>query len=371
MKRRIAHLTSVHPRYDTRIFIKECRSLANNGYNVSLIVADGRGNEEKAGVNIHDVGKLPGRINRMLKTTQKVYQMALKLDSDIYHLHDPELIPIGLKLLKQGKKVVFDAHEDLPKQVLSKPYLKSWQARPLSWLVKKFENYALAKYSGIVAATPFIRDKFTVINSCTVDINNYPCLSEFPTVCRSKNVNTKSEASVCYVGGLSKVRGIKGIVQSMAYVQSDVNLNIAGAFSEVDFEKEVKALSSWSVVRELGFLDREGIQNTLSNSIAGLVTLHPIINYLDALPVKMFEYMAAGLPVISSDIPLWKEIIEGNECGICVNPMNPKAIAESIDYLVRNHEEAKIMGENGKKAVREKYNWSIEEKKLTDFYETL
>lgn len=370
-KFKVAHLTSVHPRYDTRIFLKECQSLANNGYDVSLVVADGNGDELNSKVNIYDVGKLSGRINRMLRTTKKVYQKALELDSDVYHLHDPELIPIGLKLLKKGKKVIFDAHEDLPSQVLSKPYLKSWQARPLSWLVKKLENYALAKYSGVAAATPFIRDKFAVINACTVDINNYPSLKEFTTAGNSHSVNTKSKPVVCYVGGLSKVRGIKEIVQSMAYVQSNVRLEIAGEFSTADFEKEVRELYSWSGVRELGFLDRGGIQHVLSNSIAGLVTLHPIINYLDSLPVKMFEYMAAGLPVISSNIPLWKEIIEGNECGICVNPMDPKQIAESIDYLVRNPKEAKMMGSKGKQAILARYNWGIEEKKLLNFYEAL
>lgn len=368
MKRRITHLTSVHSRYDTRIFLKECQSLANNGYDVSLVVADDKGDEIKNGINIYDVGKLSGRINRIFKTTKKVYQKALELDCDIYHLHDPELIPIGLKLLKKGKKVIFDAHEDLPKQVLSKPYLKPWKARLLSWLVEKIENYALGKYSGIIAATPFIRDKFTVINSCTVDINNFPSLSEFTLENSSWRANKKQEATVCYVGGLSKVRGIAEIVKAMSYVKSNVRLDIAGEFSEVDFEKEVKELSSWSAIRELGFLDREGVQNILYNSIAGLVTLHPIINYLDALPVKMFEYMAAGLPVISSDISLWKEIIEGNKCGVCVNPMNPEEIAEAIDYLARHPEEALKMGDNGKKAVLEKYNWEVEERKLLALY---
>ena len=107
----ITHLTSAHPRYDTRIFFKECISLAKN-YKVNLIVADGLGDEEKNTVYIYDVGKVEGRLNRIFKTTKKVLQRAIELDSDVYHLHDPELIPIGLKLKKMGKKVIFDAHED-------------------------------------------------------------------------------------------------------------------------------------------------------------------------------------------------------------------------------------------------------------------
>ena len=120
-----------------------------------------------------------------------------------------------------------------------------------------------------------------------------------------------------------------------------------------------------------GWLDRQGVKTVLNESFAGLVTLHPIVNYLDALPVKMFEYMAAGLPVIASNFALWKQIIEGNQCGLCVDPLNPKAIAEAIDYLVTHPEEAEKMGLNGQRAVQELYNWGNEERKLIQLYESL
>lgn len=368
MKIKATHLTSAHPRYDTRIFIKQCQSLFNAGYEVNLVVADGKGDEKKNGTTIYDVGRLSGRINRILKTTKKIYKKALALDSDVYHIHDPELMPIGLKLLSKGKRVIFDAHEDLPKQILSKPYLKPWQTKPLSWLVEKYESYALSKFSGIVAATPFIQKKFLKINKKTENINNYPDINEFLISAKTQNNHSKS---VCYVGSLSKVRGIKEIVESMALVESNIQLKIAGTFSEDDFEFEIKRLKGWDSVQELGFLDREGISETLSNSIAGLVTLHPIVNYLDALPVKMFEYMASGLPVISSNIPLWENIIDSNQCGICVNPMSPQEIATAINFLVENPEKAKEMGKNGKEAILKKYNWNIEERKLIAFYENI
>jgi len=128
----ITHLTSAHPRYDTRIFLKECCSLAKV-YHVSLVVADGLGNEEKDGVGIYDVGIEEGRFGRIFQTTKKVLAKALELDSDLYHLHDPELIPVGLKLKKMGKRVIFDAHEDLPKQVMAKHYLNAFTKTILSF----------------------------------------------------------------------------------------------------------------------------------------------------------------------------------------------------------------------------------------------
>jgi len=366
MQTRIVHLTSAHQRYDTRIFIKMCSSLAKNkNYEVSLVVADGKGDETKNSVNIVDVGaKSGGRISRMTTTVKKIFQRAIEIDSDIFHLHDPELMPIGLKLKKMGKKVIFDAHEDLPKQLLGKPYLNKFLLTILSKAVDIYENYACKRFDAIVTATPFIRDKFLKINQNTVDINNFPILEELA------NTTSWSEKKdeVCYIGGIAKIRGIKEIVKAMEFTQN-IRLNLAGTFTEKDIEKEVKEYDGWVNVNELGFLSREEIHKTLSSSKAGLVTLYPTINYIEALPVKMFEYMAAGIPVISSDIKLWKEIVESNNCGICVDPLDPKEIAKAINKIIKNNVKADQMGENGRKAVVEKYNWSIEEQKLYQIYQ--
>jgi hypothetical protein len=179
---RIAHLTSAHPRFDIRIFLKECRSLALSGHDVSLVVADGYGSELAEGVNIVDVGHLPGRLNRMIRITQRIYRQALELNADVYHLHDPELLPVGLRLKQQGKKVLFDAHEDVPKQILGKHYLKPWIRKVVSQSYAFFERYACSRLDGVIAATPYIRDKFFAINSYVVDVNNYPMVGELDSV---------------------------------------------------------------------------------------------------------------------------------------------------------------------------------------------
>jgi len=368
MKINIGHLTSAHQRYDTRIFIKMCTSLAKVGnYEVSLVVADGLGDEIKNNVNIVDVGIRTGdRLSRMTTTVGKVFKKAIELDSDIYHLHDPELIPLGLKLKKLGKKVIFDAHEDLPKQLLGKPYLNKFLLTILSKTVAIYEQYACRKFDAIVTATPYIKEKFLTINEKSIDINNFPILTELANT----TPWSEKENEVCYVGGIAKIRGIKEIVHAMESTKN-IQLNLAGKFSEKDVEEEVKSYDGWNNVNGLGFLNREEIANVLGRSKAGIVTLHPIINYLDALPVKMFEYMAAGLPVISSNITLWKEIVEGNNCGVCVDPLNPQEIADAINYLVSHPKEAEEMGKNGKKAVLEKYNWGIEEQTLYKLYKEL
>ena len=360
----IAHLSSAHPRDDIRIFHKQCRSLAAHGCDVTLIVADDLGDDHKDGVKIIDVGRLSGRLNRMLKTTQRVFEKAIALDADVYHLHDPELIPIGLKLKRSGKKVIFDSHEDVPKQLLGKPYLGPVSLWLLAGVYTKFERNACRRFDGIITATPFIRDKFLAINPYTLDVNNFPMIGELNAAVPWE----EKYDEVCYVGGISVIRGIREVVRAFELLQTDARLNLAGSFSELPVEAEVKAYPGWMRVNEHGFLDRSGVRNVLGRSVAGLVTLHPLINYLDALPIKMFEYMAAGIPVIASDFPLWREIIEGNDCGLCVDPLDPRAIAGAIDHLVKNPDIARRMGENGRQAVLKKYNWSIEERKLLDFY---
>jgi len=362
---KVCILTSVHSRTDTRIFIKQCRSLAAHGYDVTLIVADNFENEFKEGVKIVDVGRWPGRLNRMFKTTSRVFKKAVELESDIYHLHDPELMPIGLKLKRLGKKVIFDSHEDLPKAILSKQYLGPVSARVLlSATTSLFERYACRRFDGIIAATPFIRDKFLAINPNTVDINNYPMIGELDAAVPW----AEKRDEICYVGGIAAIRGAFEMVEAIGKV--GCGLLLAGNI-ESGIESRLRKMPGWRYVEALGFIDRSGVQDVTARSMGGLVLFHPEPNHINAQPNKIFEYMSAGIPVIASNFPLWKEIIEGNECGLCVEPLDPKEIAAAIDQLVNNPNLARSMGENGRRAILEKYNWPIEAEKLLKFYAAL
>jgi glycosyltransferase involved in cell wall biosynthesis len=365
MINKVCHLTSVHHRYDTRIFIKECKTLSKVGFDVNLIVADAKGDETVDNIKIYDIGKPKNRIERILKTKKKVFKKALEVNAKIYHFHDPELIPIGIKLKKLGKKVIYDVHEDLPRQLLSKPYLNWFILKILSFFIEIYENYSAKRFDYIITATPYIRDRFNKINKNTIDINNYPLLNEFAII----EHNYKQYNNICYVGGITRVRGIVELIKAIENL--DVTLHLAGEFESEELKKEVENLNGWKKVKYYGFVNREKIKEILSICKIGIVTLFPVKNYLVALPVKLFEYMSVSLPVIASNFPLWKEIVEGNNCGVCIDPTKPEEIAKAIEYLITHPAEAKKMGKNGKKAVLEKYNWEKESEKIINIYKSL
>ena len=363
----ICHLTSVHARYDTRIFLKMCVSLAAHDYGVTLVVADGLGDETRSGVNICDVGaKSGGRISRMTDTTRRVFEKALALEAALYHIHDPELIPVGLKLKRLGFKVIFDSHEDVVADILDKPYLSPWLRKLISFGYGHFERYSCAQFDAIITATPWIREKFLSINPHAYGVNNFPLIGEL--LADATGEWRARGNRVCYVGGVADIRGIREIVQAMERCHSDARLSIAGKFANPQLESEMRAAQGWQRVDALGFLGRTEVADLLAGCKAGLVTFLPIANHVTAQPNKMFEYMSAGIPVIASDFPLWREIVEGNDCGLCVNPLEPDEIAVAIDYLMDNPERAREMGENGRQAVLQRYNWNVEESKLLMVY---
>ena len=337
---KICHITSAHPRYDIRIFVKECCTLASAGYNVSLIVADDMTDEIKSGVNICSVGKPYSRKERMRGMPNKIYHKLLELKPDVVHFHDPELMLIGLKLAKHKFKVVYDVHEDLPKQVMNKHWLPKLIRPMISNLVKRLEKYCSKKFYGVVVATPIIGARFKSYNPNTAIVCNYPILAELNLV----NSNWESrEDRLCYVGSISQTRGIIPIINSLQ--QSKLMLDLAGPFSgDVDLIK-LKQIDDGHYLNYLGIIKREQIVELLYKVKVGLVTL---------------------LPTPSYDFPLWREII--SKCAILVNPQDSAAIARACLELINNPERAKAMGLIGQQAVLREYNWELESQKLIRFY---
>lgn len=362
---KICHISSVHPRYDIRIFIKECISLSNY-YMVDLIIADGLGDEYKNGVNIYDVGIDKRRLSRIVFTPQRIFAKLKELKPKIVHFHDPELIPLALKLNKLGYQVIYDVHEDLPKQILNKVWLPKLLRPLIAKFMTRVEKFSASKFAGIVAATDIIANRFIKYNSNTITIHNYPQLSEFASI---NNDWGKRRDSICYVGSISKARGIIPLIDSLTI--SRLKLELAGIYSDEDIRFIIEHRDGYQYVNYHGILSREQITQLLASTKIGIVTLLPTPSYVESLPIKLFEYMAAGIPVVVSNFPLWHTIINESNCGILVNPENPQEIAKACEWLMMNHIEAQQMGENGRAAVLQNYTWEAEQTKLMILYSQL
>lgn len=367
----ICHLTSVHPAEDIRIFVKECRYLQQSGFDTSLIVSNSE-TYVKDGVKIVGVEvNATNRYMRILKGPMRVYKKALEIDADAYHFHDPELLPVGLLLKRKGKKVIYDVHEDVPEQVLSKEWIPAFLRHSISTLVKRIERFASSRFDAVVTATPTINDRFKTYNKNSVIIHNFPITNELITEDLPSSQDQKKTA--IYIGGITKLRGIVEMVDALEVVNqtAPVTLTLAGKFSPESLEEQVKKQNGWKYVHNAGWLNREQVKSYLGQAFVGLVLLHPEPRYTVSYPIKLFEYMSAGIPVIASNFPLWKEIVEESQCGLCVDPLNIEEIAKAILWFNENPEEAKRLGKNGREAILKKYSWENEAARLVDLYKNL
>jgi glycosyltransferase involved in cell wall biosynthesis len=363
---KVCHITSVHSSTDIRIFQKECRSLAKAGYDVHL-VAPNVENHSLHGVHIH--GFTPnhnGRLSRMTKTAKQAYLIAKELNADLYHFHDPEILPHGYTLKKAGKIVIYDAHEDVPRQIMAKYWIPTFLRKVVSICFEKYENRIAKRLSAVVAATPHIANRFKSINPNSIDACNYPLLEE---LLEPSDWNDK-ENEICYVGGISEYRGIFPLLDAMKNLEV-ARLNLAGTFSPVELEIKVKNHISWKKTNFFGHVGRKEVFEIFKKSKIGVVTFLPGPNHTDAMPNKLFEYMSAGIPVVASHFPLWKDIVEITNCGICVDPENPKSIELAITNLMNDSSKAEQMGKNGREAVIKNYNWDTQSIKLISLYQKL
>lgn len=361
---RVVHVTSVHPRTDTRILKKELRSLGKFGYEVFLVVADGLGDDCISGVEIRDVGHVRRRLLRILFAPWLVFFRANRLKADVYHLHDPELMIIGMLLRLFGRKVIFDAHESFRKQLLSKAYLRPIPAKLMSYGIAVMEFISFKTFNHIIAATPSIQADINYISDKKITtVNNFPRLEEFDF----SNSMELGSVNAVYLGAITRIRGVAELITALPLCDS-FYLDLIGPCDDSEFLGELKKLEGWSRVRYHGALPSREAFQIVSRSLVGVVTYLPYPNHIQSQPNKLFEYMAAGIPVIASDFPLWKEIVVVNEAGLCVAPESPIAIADAFRTLLGNQEKLDLMGRNGRAAVQRTYNWDQQEEILLEVY---
>jgi glycosyltransferase involved in cell wall biosynthesis len=368
MDKKVCIMTTVHQPFDTRIHHKEIRSLTKAGYQVTLI-APGKESPKQKNFLLLPVKKEKSLIKRAFFVHPRVFLLALQSKSRVYHFHDPELIFMGLILKILGKKVIYDVHEDYEKAILSKPYLKPAFRKIISFFFSFFERNLSRFFDAIIAAGDDIEPKFRLINKKTVLVRNYPWKEDFKVpISEKKNEKT---FQLIYIGSLTRARGIKEIVEVLDLLPEDVTLILAGRFYSEEFKKEVMSLPAFKKVNYLGQIPLKEAIPLLFSADVGLIPLHPEPNYLKALPTKLFEYMAAGLPQIVFDLPNCSKIIKEGGFGLVVEPGNLEELAQAVKTLKDHPEIRKEMGKKGREAFLKTYNFEKEEETLLKLYQEL
>lgn len=364
---KVCHITSVHTRYDIRIFQKECSSLADAGYQVVLMVCDDLNNEICNGVQIKSLGYRPNsRKQRVLTTDSEIIDAALEEKAIIYHLHDPELLRFAKKLHKSGAKVIFDSHEFYALQLLEKKYIPQFLRKYVKFVYSFLEKQ-------------WLKNIDTVIVPCTIDGKNYfsdrakqTCfISNVPKLDEFNEKKIDGEKILCQAGGLTYNRGIWHLVKAMELI--DAKLILAGPFESIEFQEQIESMNHQGKVEYLGCLDRDEIHKIYQRTSIGLATMLDKGQYyhIDTLATKVYEFMSMGIPVVLSDTSYAREILKQYPFGMAVDASFPNEIANAVNYILNHEEIAKKMSEAGRRAVKERYNWDKEAEKLKILYSNL
>jgi glycosyltransferase involved in cell wall biosynthesis len=319
-------------------------------------------------VEIVGVKHRSGRLARMTVSTLAVVAAAVRRNAAVYHFHDPELLPLGLLLRLIGKRVIYDVHEDLPRDILFKDWISPPWRTGVARAAAAAEWIAARLLSGVVAATPTIAERFPPNRVALVQ--NFVRMSEFAT---DTEPALAARHAVAYVGAITKERCAFEMVEAIARLQNyrDAQLILAGEMGPPSLCATLVETAGWHRVDYRGRQDRAGVQRILSEARVGLAILYPTPGYVESQPTKLFEYMAAGIPVIASDFPRFREIIEGNECGLCVPSRDVSAIAAAIEWIFDHPAEASRMGKRGQELVRRHFRWEQEAETLLRFYDRI
>lgn len=363
------YLTGLYSRYDVLMFERQGKSLVQAGYKVTYIVCDNKPNEIIEGIEIISTGFLPkGRMERFLHTRKMLLNTAFEINADIYQISDPELVSLVYPLKKHGKEVIFNMREYYPDMLKKKHYIPKFLRSFVSTVYTFFLRKSLKKYDAVFVVTPWILD---IVRNKWQILNAY-LLTNFPRVDKTHELSYEDYLErgdvLCYDGTIYKASRQENVFQALEHLPQ-VHYLLAGKIDEN--YSCIKELPYWQKVEFIDGFDLKDLKNILGKASIANVFRDFGNNDGSLGVIKIFESMEAALPVLLADVPLYRKIVEKYHCGICVNPNNVEQIEQAIRFLVTHKREAYEMGQNGRRAVLEEYNWEKQAKNYIKIIENL
>jgi glycosyltransferase involved in cell wall biosynthesis len=356
----IVHL-STYPANDIRIFQKACKSEVAEGYRVTQIVCEAC-DDLIDGVEMRSLRPAKGRLSRMIGLSWRMYREARRKNADLYQIHHPDLIPAGLLLKLSGHKVIYEPREFFPDKILSMRWIPA-KLRPIvSSSFALYERITSTVWDHVIVADRYSARGFS--DRPVSVVPNYPLLASV----ERKPIKQQEKRKLIYVGGLTEDRGLFVMLEIAERLRDhNVDLELMGMFAFPEDEKQILAIPN---VQYFGNQSLSAVYNRLVHADLGLLLLQPVPAYAYAgeNTLKLFEYMWCGLPVVSSDFPNLREIIDAAQCGICIDPCNAERAADAILDLLNKKELRQEMEINGRDAVLQAYNWPAASRVMSQAY---
>ncbi len=365
---KVVQMATVHPAWDVRIFDKHCRTLASAGYEVVYITAH-EGTESRYGVTVKGMRPPRRRRDRLTRVLPTAVWSAIREGGDVYHIHDVELILAGFLLKLLGKTVIYDVHENYPADIFrEKPYLPMWTRHALAASVAGAEWLAGRWFDGVVVVTAVIGARFP--KSKTVAVRNYPRVEELQADVAGPPYCERAPIAL-FTGGLTSIRCAREMCAFSDALRDIPGYStvVAGRPESTRYIEDLSTHTGWDRVRYEGIVPMPRVRQLLGEARVGLVLNQPRADFLDLATNKLFEYMAAGLPIVATDIPFWRTVVEDTQCGIVVNGADPAELAHAVRWLLEHPREAEAMGARGRRASEEHYDWTSEGRTLLALYD--
>ena len=365
----VVHITTVHNVFDNRIFYRECISLSNAGFKVVLIAPNSH-TQYVSKINIRSFSCPKNRFGRMTLGVFRALRIAIKHGEKIFHFHDPEFIVAGLLLKIMGKHVIYDIHEDNSTALLEREYLPIAFRKVLSKVLSKLEQIATIPFFHVLAER-YYSERFprgrTILNYAQLPDVDEETLNKRPV---------NGQARLLYTGNVKSYRGAHQHVQILHNVPK-AEIFLVGRCEDSMAKKLREKAGKYN-----GQLHIEGVDDFIpferiieyyqsEKWLAGLAIFPHSKHTLKKELTKIFEYMMYGLPVICSNVPNLRDIVENHECGLCVDPKKEQDIANAVQFLIEHPQEGQKMGKNGLHAAKTHYHWGTQEKKLISLYQEM